>query len=156
MGLNRFASFERGSHFGAWMAQIVRHVALNDARKCARSKSEVEVDAMADTLQGRPSPMPPAYDSHGKLHDHQAHFDDALDSGLRALMPDARACLLLHSVEGMQRSEVAELLGLPVGTVASHVHRARAALREHLTHDISTHSHTERKEVCDDAQEPAR
>ena len=156
VGLNRFASFQRGSHFGAWMAQIVRHVSLNQARKSARSRTEVEVEAVADSLQDRPAAMPPAYDSRGELKDHQVHFDDSLDAGLRTLTPDARASLLLHVVEGMQQAEIGQLLGLPVGTVASHVHRARTALREHLSPNSSICSSTECQEVRDDAQEPAR
>ncbi len=155
VGLNRFASFERGSHFGAWMAQIVRHVSLNYARKVARRNSGVEWDTMADSLPDQARNGTPACDARGELEADQTHFDDALESGLRRLVPDARACLLLHTIEGMQQAEIGQLLDLPVGTVASHIHRARAALREHLTTHSPTANSLPRQEVSDDAQEAA-
>lgn len=155
VGLNRFASFERGSHFGSWMAQIVRNVSLNHARKAARRGAAVEVDTVADSLPDRSASISPACDSLGELQADQIHFDDALESGLRRLTPDARACLLLHAVEGMQNAEIGELLNLPVGTVASHVFRARAALRDDLAQHAPTSHPLEHLEVSDDAQQAA-
>lgn len=54
-----------------------------------------------------------------------------VDGALRRLTPDARAVLVLHHGLGMPLPEVAEVLGVPVGTVKSRLHRARAAFPAH-------------------------
>ena len=61
-----------------------------------------------------------------------------VDGVLRRLSPDARAVLVLHHGLSMPLPEVAELLGIPVGTVKSRLHRARAAFTAHYcTEEVS-------------------
>lgn len=56
----------------------------------------------------------------------------ALGTGLARLSPAERDVLLLVAWSDLSYPEVADVLGIPVGTVASRLHRARRALREHL------------------------
>jgi RNA polymerase sigma-70 factor, ECF subfamily len=62
----------------------------------------------------------------------QPAHDPALWDALRGLRREERAALLLHTVDGYTLAEVAEMLGVPPGTVGSWVSRARARLREQL------------------------
>jgi len=55
-----------------------------------------------------------------------------LDAALARLTPAQRSCVVLTYAEGLSQSEVAEHLGLPLGTVKSHVARGAAALRAQL------------------------
>jgi RNA polymerase sigma-70 factor (ECF subfamily) len=55
-----------------------------------------------------------------------------LGSALAGLRAEERDVLLLVAWAGLQPVEVAEALGVPVGTVRSRLHRARTALRGHL------------------------
>ena len=57
---------------------------------------------------------------------------DRLVAALGTLAPDARQCLVLRLLEGFSYKEIAEMMEIPVGTVMSHVHRARIKLREQL------------------------
>jgi RNA polymerase sigma-70 factor (ECF subfamily) len=51
-----------------------------------------------------------------------------------ARLPDgAREVFILHDVEGYKHEEIADMLGLATGTTKSQLHRARMALRTHLT-----------------------
>jgi RNA polymerase sigma-70 factor (ECF subfamily) len=59
-------------------------------------------------------------------------LDDRLVSALDKLGVDERQCLLLRLVEGFTYREIAEMIDVPLGTVMSHVHRARIKLREQL------------------------
>lgn len=59
-----------------------------------------------------------------------------VEGALRRLTPDARAVLVLHHGLGLPLPEVAEVLGVPVGTVKSRLHRARNAF-------LSQYSETE-------------
>jgi RNA polymerase sigma-70 factor (ECF subfamily) len=58
-----------------------------------------------------------------------------LDAALSKLSEEHRLIVLLHDTEGYKMSEIHELIGVPVGTVKSRLHRARARLREILTED---------------------
>lgn len=61
-----------------------------------------------------------------------ALFSDELTSALEGLSPGFREAVWLVDVEELKLAEAAEVLELPVGTVASRVHRARRLLRERL------------------------
>jgi RNA polymerase sigma-70 factor, ECF subfamily len=62
---------------------------------------------------------------HRELH-------DALQRGLNQLSPVLRGILILRDVEGLNYDEIAETLGVSIGTVKSRLSRARAALREKI------------------------
>ena len=55
-----------------------------------------------------------------------------LDKALQQLSDEHRLIVLLHDTEGYKMTEIQELMGIPVGTVKSRLHRARARLREIL------------------------
>jgi len=60
-------------------------------------------------------------------------FDDpTLILALKTLPEDMRWALLLPDVEQLEHAEVAEVLGVPTGTIKSRVHRERAMLRDRL------------------------
>jgi RNA polymerase sigma-70 factor (ECF subfamily) len=55
-------------------------------------------------------------------------FRDDLDAALATLRPEFRRLIVLRYLEDMSYEDIAEVVGLPLGTVKSHLHRARAAL----------------------------
>ena len=124
-------AWERRAQFSSgdarsWLSQIARHVGSN-WRRCRRP-------ALLDALPGNapaepvaPSTVPP----HWPLRP-DVHLSDHLARALAGLPETARACLLLHVVAEHTFTEIAAMLDLPANTVGSHVHRARAALREAL------------------------
>ena len=142
IGLGKLEQFDPRTSFTAWMGQVVRNVALNHARKEHRqATAAVDPQLMGELLDGRtggrrPLPTGPDHglpiDARGKLLPDAGAFDDALLRALRGLDPNARACLLLRTVLGVEYREIAQILGLPEGTAMSHVHRSRQALRKRL------------------------
>lgn len=135
VGLERLETFEPGTSFAAWMTQIVRHVSMNEARKTRRRKtSSVETEALDAHAGKHEAPaFHRAVTSRGTLTADQASFDDALAGALEGLDETARSCLLLRVVVDLPYREIGQALGIPEGTAASHVHRARKALRERLS-----------------------
>lgn len=131
--LTKMQDFTPGTHFGAWLAQFVRHNALNDRRReKTRRASAIEnhpiaADENIADLGGN------AIDAVGGLSEDTGQFDDDLRRGLLILSPIARACLLLRTVAELDYREIGQTLDLPRGTAMSHVYRARQQLRKYLT-----------------------
>jgi RNA polymerase sigma-70 factor (ECF subfamily) len=125
-----FNSFQPGTNCKAWLFQIAKNTFINRYRKQSREPDKVSYDAVEefyDTL--RPS--------DGALHDpEQAFFanllDDEITSALRELPEQFREVLVLSDLQDMTYEEIAEIVGCPIGTVRSRLHRARKLLRERL------------------------
>ena len=63
---------------------------------------------------------------------------DLLERAFRRLTLEQRAVLVFHHYLGLQLTEVADRLGIPVGTVKSRLHHATAALRASVDADART------------------
>jgi RNA polymerase sigma-70 factor (ECF subfamily) len=133
IALAKLDSFERGTSFAAWMGQVVRFVALNHARR--RAKSALADPVELDRAWSSPDTTPqPALTARGEFAPGAEPFDDEVERALRTLAPVARTCVLLRTVQELEYAEIARFLGIPEGTAMSHVHRSRAALRALLAH----------------------
>ena len=133
LALGKLGQFEPGTNFRAWMAQMVRYVALNDARKRKRQRVSpidlhVENASLAQAERGSDLKL----GRRGELPADQTYFDDQVMAALESISEVARACLLLRTLEQMEYSEISRVLQIPEGTAMSHVHRARQHLRSQL------------------------
>lgn len=130
IALGKLDEFDPSTSFEAWMAQVVRYVALNAARKRVRHeghRSHIAGDPSAPVPVGKLDLR-----RDGSVPEGQSEFDDRVVRALQTLPDIARSCLLLRSVEGLSYREIAQLLSLPEGTAMSHVHRARISMRKAL------------------------
>lgn len=142
IALGKLEQFDPQTNFLAWMARIVRFVALNHGRRRA-GQTPVDPDTLdraAGSLHLASSPRlasatadKPTLNGQGDLLQDQDAFDDHVLAALNHLEPGARACLLLRVVLNMPYREIARALDMAEGTAMSHVHRARLALRDMLT-----------------------
>lgn len=134
VAVRKLDSFTPGSNFRAWMAQIVRNIALNFRRRDQRLARRIGARADVHTAEPRapsaPERSPVAHD--GTIRTDQAALSDHVLKALRRLEPTVRACVLLRCIEGMAYSEISTVLDIPEGTAMSNVHRARTALAESL------------------------
>lgn len=135
LGLEKLDQFQPGTNFRAWMAQMVRFIALNHARRQKKHRA-TSIESSGDESE-MPIPAPPSEPrlkllAQGQLPPDQSEFDDQLMSALNSVQPVARACLLLRTVEQLEYSEISKVLDIPEGTAMSHVHRTRQYLRERL------------------------
>jgi RNA polymerase sigma-70 factor (ECF subfamily) len=65
-----------------------------------------------------------------------------VEAALASLAPDFRAAVVLCDVEGLTYEEIADVLGLKLGTVRSRIHRGRAQLRDALAHRAPSRGRT--------------
>jgi RNA polymerase sigma-70 factor (ECF subfamily) len=68
----------------------------------------------------------------------EQRFDDDIEAALTRLPVDFRVAVVLCDVEGLSYEEIADILGVKLGTVRSRIHRGRAALRRELAHRAPT------------------
>ncbi|HVH42111.1 MAG TPA: sigma-70 family RNA polymerase sigma factor [Labilithrix sp.] len=104
-----------------YLFSVARGVASNERRMRARAADAVPsevLEAIADTTAG----------PEAALEKKQARR--LLDAALDALDDDLRVVFMLFELEGLPMPAIAETIGIPVGTVASRLRRARAAFAE--------------------------
>jgi RNA polymerase sigma-70 factor (ECF subfamily) len=135
LGLGKLDQFQPGTHFVAWMAQMVRYVALNHVRRQVRGRAQSIDDAASAGAIAHPGHVEPhlRLGSRGEVPAGQHSFDDRLMHALDGLSEDARGCLLLRTLEGMEYEQIGRVFDIPQGTAMSHVHRSRMRLRERLS-----------------------
>ena len=126
-----FDRYQPGTNFRAWVFKILVNTSYRLNKRIVR-KREISLDDAAGDLS-MVLDREEAW-SH-LLNDQDALMqllDERLVRALRDLGEDERHCLLLRLLEDLPYKEIAAMLGMPLGTVMSHVHRARIRLREAL------------------------
>jgi RNA polymerase sigma-70 factor, ECF subfamily len=125
--LKGFGSFEPGTNFRAWMYRILRNTFLT-SRSGLSAKMTVPLDH-EDNVVGRPADSPEAV--------LLARADqEMIHSTLERLPVQFREVILLCDIEEMSYQEIAEILGIPIGTVMSRLSRARKSMRELLADQL--------------------
>ena len=122
----KLRSFERQSTFYTWLYRIAFNCAVSRRRK---RRAEGSVEHVRATVGDEPADrreMP----QERILRQERA---DLLARALKGLSEEHRAILILREMEGCDYEEIARILSLPVGTVRSRLHRARAHLRSELS-----------------------
>lgn len=116
----------RPGTFEGWLHRITTNVFLDKMRR----RQRIRIDALSEEAAAR---IPSRSVSLDQLY-ADTHFDDDIQKALAALSPDFRAAVVLCDIEGLTYEEVAETLGIKLGTVRSRIHRGRAQLRAALAH----------------------
>jgi RNA polymerase sigma factor (sigma-70 family) len=122
-----FASLDRytpGS-FEGWLHRITTNLFLDKARR----KSRIRFDGFGDRAERLVGQLPSPEDV---LSD--GSFDSDVEAALGSLPKEFRAAVVLCDIEGMSYDEIADLLGVKLGTVRSRIHRGRRMLRRALAH----------------------
>ena len=123
--LRNFASFQQGSNFRAWMFTILRNTFLTSRTGLERRNTTQEDDEQdfEDSVAGPENPETILI----------RRADVALvQEAISKLSPNFRDVVLLVDLEEMRYQEVADVLGVPIGTVMSRLARARKQIREYI------------------------
>ena len=114
------AGFRIESSFQTWLYQIVTRRALNRIRRARAVSSLDPLDEVSDEDAG------PAAEAE------RARTIDAVSAAVAALPPAQRMTVVLHHFEGLPYQQVAQITGMTVPAVRSHLYRGRRALAESL------------------------
>lgn len=126
---------EEGSAFGPWLRVIVRNLCL-DRLKSARWRREREWP------EEGPAPAAREPDAHREVE--RAELARRVHEAVRRLSREHREVLVLREMDGLGYAEIARVLDVPGGTVASRLHHAREELKRALERDGITSEWMER------------
>ena len=119
-------SYQPGT-FAGWLHRITTNLFLDGQRR----KKRIRFDALGPAVER----IAATTDSGSPERRYEHHnLDRDIQEALDGLKPQYRAAVVLCDIEGLSYEEIAEVLGISMGTVRSRIHRGRAQLRSTLAH----------------------
>lgn len=124
-------NYRRGAKFSTWLFTIAANLAKNEIRRRKRRRNWSSLDELQEQL----------HDSSLQLMDPKGNREAEVDSAqIQGIVGEAittlperyRLALVLRDVEGLAYEEIAQVLGIPGGTVRSRINRARLMLKKKL------------------------
>ncbi len=121
-------SFRAGEgSFGVWLARLTRNLLIDHYRRTKMERATASIEEQLPMLEEKA-----AIEGRTEAALAGREASEALQKALARLSPDLRETVILRDVEGMEYREIAQVLGVPEGTVKSRLNRGRSELARAL------------------------
>jgi RNA polymerase sigma-70 factor (ECF subfamily) len=123
-------SFQKGTNAKAWLFRILKNSFINDYRKKRKEPAKVDYQDVETYYNSEDVDRQITPDL--RVESLKDMIGDEISNALNSLDVDFRTVIILCDLEGFKYEEMAKILDIPIGTVRSRLHRARALLKEKL------------------------
>ena len=128
----KFHQYQPGTNIKAWLYRILTNTYITSYRKAQRSPKRASSDTVEDWQLADAASHSEVGLKSAEVEALEALPSSQLRDALDSLSEEQRMVVLMADVEGMSYKEIAEELGVPMGTVMSRLNRARKNLRSAL------------------------
>ena len=129
-----YHTYAAGTNLKAWLYRILTNTFINKYRRQSRRPHEVELGELEDLYLFRRLGEEGASGAARSAEDEalDRFVDEDIKAAVESLPENFRIPVLLADVEGFSYKEIAGIMGVPIGTVMSRLHRGRKALQQAL------------------------
>ncbi len=133
---NAIGSYKPSYKFSNWILKIANNHTIDHLRKRRLDTVSIHGSPHATTSDevSQTSVVVESRDENPHEYVEHKELGSQIESAIGELREEYRTAILLRHVEGHAYEEIADIMDVPLGTVKTYLHRARAELREHLAH----------------------
>jgi RNA polymerase sigma-70 factor (ECF subfamily) len=128
-----FHQYQDGTNLKAWLFRILQNTYISSYRKAVKAPFESSVDDLQDWELSKLEASADTATPSAEVEALRSMPDGQVLDALLALPEEFRTAVYLADAEGFSYSEISEIIGVPLGTVMSRIHRGRKRLRESLS-----------------------
>ncbi len=134
--LNALDRYDPSYKFSSWIFKIANNTALDALRRKEPQTLSLQGSPHASTAEEAEASSLTAVsgDETPEEYAENRELGVQIEMAMEKLRPEYRTAIVLWHMEARPYDEIAEIMGLPLGTVKTYIHRARNELRRHLAH----------------------